>query len=106
MRNWLRRHVRFATTTNGRSMIHLFAATLALSSGNAAGAALGDAEGDDDMEIEGGRRRRKVVEKGANKRQAMDAEEMDEDVTRDSKYLCGAVDEASTAAPDDDETEW
>ena len=41
MRRWLRRHVRFATTTSGRSTVHLFAATLALSSGTGVGVAVG-----------------------------------------------------------------
>ena len=41
MRRWLRRHVRFSTTRNGRSSIHLFAATLALSTGSTVGSVLG-----------------------------------------------------------------
>jgi hypothetical protein len=41
MRRFLRRHVRFATTSSGRATIHLFAATLALSSGSPAGIVVG-----------------------------------------------------------------
>lgn len=43
MRRFLRRHARFATTAHGKSLIHLFAATLALSSGTIAGSLLGSA---------------------------------------------------------------
>jgi len=41
VRQFLRRHARFATTASGRSTMHLFAATLALSSGSTASALIG-----------------------------------------------------------------
>ena len=41
MQQFLRRHARFATTTSGRSTMHVFAATLAFSSGSAVGALVG-----------------------------------------------------------------
>ena len=41
MRRWMRRHVRFATSSRGRTAIHLFAATLAITSGGGVGVVVG-----------------------------------------------------------------